>query len=192
MQDNSKTYCDRLIKGDKKVIDRLYEMYHARIFHFALSFLKNEEDSYDIVQEVFVKLCEKRSSFRKDTNIDALMFTMAKNTILSVFRKRASEQKYIEFLGHHMQINTDATSEQVDYSFLKAQYESVIPQLPTKRKEIFMLSREKGLTNKEIAKLKGISEKTVEDHITKSLAFLKKHISQFGIWAALFYALFIE
>lgn len=192
MLENSKKYYDQLIKGDKKVIDRLYEMYHARIFHFALSFLKNEDDSYDIVQEVFVKLWERRSSFRKDTNIDALMFTMAKNTILSVFRKRATEQKYIESLGYNMQINSDSTSEQIDYSFLKAQYESIVPKLPPKRKEIFILSREKGLSNKEIAKLKGISEKTVEDHITKSLAFLKKHISHFGIWALLFYILFIE
>ena len=186
------TYFDQLIKGDKRVIDRLYEKYHARIFHFALGFLKNEDDSYDIVQEVFIKLWEKRSTFKRDTNIDALIFTMAKNTTLSVFRKRASEQKYLEFLGHTVQSNNDATSEQVDYSFLKQQYESIVPKLPPKRKEIFILSREKGLSNKEIAKLKGISEKTVEDHISKSLAFLKKHISHFGIWALLFYALFIE
>ena len=192
MTDTSKTYYDQLIKGDKKAIDRLYEKFHARIFYFALSFLKNEEDSYDIVQEVFIKLWENRSTYQNYTNIDALIFTLAKNTVLSVFRKRASEQKYLEFLGYSAQTNNEATSEQVDYSFLKQQYESIIPQLPPKRKEIFMLSREKGLSNKEIAKLKGISEKTVEDHITKSLAFLKKHISHFGIWALLFYALFIE
>lgn len=192
MEHIQQAYCRRLMNNDKRVIDEIYKQFHHKIFRFSFSFLKNEEDAYDVVQEVFVKFWEKRSSLNSDSNIEALFFTIAKNTILSIFRKRSSEQKYLNYLKQTVDTNSSGTKEQVDYFFLKEQYDKLVPQLPPKRKAIFLLSREKGLSNKEIAKLKGISEKTVEDHITKALAFLRKDFLLFGVWAGLYVNLFLQ
>lgn len=186
------TFYKRLKNGDKHVIDEIYEVFHLKIFRFSFSFLKNEEDAYDVVQEVFIKFWEKRFTLNGDGNLEAFIFTIAKNTVLSIFRKRATEQKYLDYLQQTVQTNSSGTKEQTDYFFLKQQYDKLIPGLPPKRKVIFLLSREKGLSNREIAKLEGISEKTVEDHLTKALAFFRKNISLFGIWAELFYFLFID
>ncbi|BAX79987.1 RNA polymerase sigma-70 factor [Labilibaculum antarcticum] len=192
MQNIEQSYYKRLKGGDKYVIDEIYNRFHFKIFRFSFAFLKNEEDAYDIVQEVFIKFWEKRSSLKDDTNLEAFLFTIAKNTVLSVFRKRSTEQKYLDYLQNTVNSNSSGTKEQVDYVFLKGQYDKLVPELPPKRRAIFLLSREKGLSNKEIAELKGISEKTVEDHITKSLAFLRKHILLFGIWGELFYFVFVD
>jgi RNA polymerase sigma-70 factor (ECF subfamily) len=192
MTDLENNFVERLRNDDKKVIDEIFAQYHAKIFRFSIAYLKNESDAYDIVQEVFIKIWENRYSIKQETNFDAFIFTIAKNTVLSLFRKRLTEQKYLDYLAQAASSNTEGTEEQTDYAFLKNQYEQLIEHLPLKRKEIFLLSREKGLSNKEIALQKGISEKTVEDHLTKALAYFKKHLSCYGIWTALFYFLFVE
>ncbi len=187
------TFAERLRLDDRRVIDEIYEMYHAKIFRFSVSYLKNEDDAYDVVQDVFIKLWEHRLSLKKDTNFDAFLFTVAKNTVLSLFRKRTTEQRYRSDLSSSSgETEVNKIENDLDFEFLKKRYNQLIEKLPPKRKEIFILSREKGLTNKEIASTKGISEKTVEDHLAKSLSFFKQHFSVLGSFTLLFFYLFIE
>lgn len=192
MNYNEETFADRLRLDDRTVIDEIYALYHHKIFRFSLAYLKNEDDAYDLVQEVFIKLWENRLSLKSDTRFDAFLFTIAKNSVLSLFRKRLTEQKYIDYLAVTATSNTQGTEEQTNYTFLKERYEQLIEQLPPKRKEIYKLSRIKGFSNKQIASLQGIAEKTVEDHLSKAFAFFKQHLGDFGIWTALFYYLFVE
>ncbi len=189
---NNEFLAERLRNDDRSAIDEIYAAYHAKIFRFSLAYLKNEDDAYDIVQEVFIKIWESRLLLRKDTNFDAFLFTIAKNSVLSHFRKKTSERKYIESRLNREQVSDYKTEDDVDYEILKKRYEELIEKLPPKRKEVFVLSREKGLTNKEIAIEKGISEKTVEDHLTKSLFFFKQHFEKFGVITLLFYYIFID
>lgn len=192
MNIDKKTFAERLRLDDRSVIDEIYKMYHAKLFRFSLSYLKNEDDAYDIVQEVFIKLWENRLSLKHDMNFDAFLLTIAKNSVLSHFRKKASERKYIESFLYKEEQSDQKIEADVDYDILKKRYENLIEKLPPKRKEVFVLSREKGLSNKEIAKEKGISEKTVEDHLTKSLFFFKQHFEKFGMITLLFYYIFLE
>lgn len=173
-------------------MEEVFALFHTKIFRFSIAYLKNEPDAYDLVQEVFIKIWESRYTLKQDTNFEAYIFTIAKNAMLSLFRKRLTEQKYLDYMVQAGSSNNGGTEEQTNFFFLKQQYETLIEQLPLKRKEIFLLSREKGLSNKEIALLKGISEKTVENQLTKALAFFRQHLSSYGIWTALFYHLFVK
>jgi len=192
MDYNQETFFDRLRFDDRTVIDEIYAQYHYKIFRFSLAYLKNEEDAYDLVQVVFIKLWESRLTLNKDTNFDAFLFTIARNSVLSLFRKRITEQKYRDYLALAATSNTQGTEEQTNYTFLKERYEQLIEQLPPKRQQIFKLSRENGLSIKEIAIRQGITPKTVEDHLSKAISFFKQQLGTFGIWTALFYYLFVE
>jgi len=192
MNHNEETFAENLRIDDRTVIDDIYAQYHKKIFRFSLSYLKNEEDAYDLVQDVFIKLWENRFSLKKDTNFDAFLFTIAKNSVISLFRKRITEQKYLDYLNVAATSNTQGTEEQTNYTFLKDRYDQLIDKLPPKRQAIFKLSREKGFSNKEIADIQGISEKTVEDHLSKSFLFFKQHLGNPGVLTALFYYLFVE
>ncbi len=185
-------FAERLRLDDKKVMEEIFSIFHTRIFRFSIAYLKNEHDAYDVVQDVFIKIWESRYTLKKDTNFDAYIFTIAKNAMLSLFRKRLTEQKYLDYMVQVGESDSGGTEEQTNFFFLKQRYEELIEQLPLKRKEIFILSREKGLSNKEIALLKGISEKTVENQLTRALAFFRQNLSSYGIWTAFFYYLFIK
>ncbi|WP_430811747.1 MULTISPECIES: RNA polymerase sigma-70 factor [unclassified Carboxylicivirga] len=184
--------CEGLLNGERKSLEEVYSLYHQKIFSFAFSYLKNEDDAYDLVQEVFIKLWTSRATLDPATNLDALVFTVTKNAVLSLFRKRASEKKYLDYLAVASLSNNAGTQEISDYNFLEAQYEALIEALPQRRREIFILSRKKGLSNALIAQQLGVSEKTVENQMTKALSFLKEHLVKNGMVGSLFCALFLS
>lgn len=174
--------------GNKVIIDKIYGVYHHRIYVFAKSILKMDDDAKDIVHDVFIKLWKKRHEIDENTEIEALLFTIARNTVLSLYRKRASENRYVD---HIISENNHAkggltTEEQVNCSFLEERINHLVEQLPQKRRSVYVLSRQDGLSNKEISQELGIAGKTVEDHITKALAFLRKHLKRDGVMGLFF------
>ncbi len=182
----------RFIEGDKTAINDLYEEYSPRLYSFAMAYLKSESEVLDIVQEVFVNLWINRNKLKKDSNLEAYLFTVAKNTVISIFRKKISEKKYLETLKSKIVTNSIDTESQINYNLLSEEVKKLVDQLPSQRKRIFKLSKEKGYTNKMIAEELNISVKTVEDHITKARKFLKENLKDYGLLAMLFIEMFIS
>lgn len=183
---------NRFISGDKTAINDLYAEYSPRLYRFAMAYLKSESEVLDIVQEVFVNLWINRNKLKKDSNLDAYLFTVAKNTIVSVFRKKLSEKDYLEHLKNKSITNSIDTESQFNYNQLSDKLNELIEQLPPQRKKIYQLSKEQGLTNKTIASELDISVKTVEDHLSKASKFIKKNLTEYGFLALLFIDLFVN
>ncbi|MFV0591720.1 MAG: RNA polymerase sigma factor [Draconibacterium sp.] len=182
----------RLISDDKLVINELYEQYSPKIYHFALGYLKSEPDALDIVQEVFINLWDKRKKLKKDSNLNAYLFSIAKNAVISVFRKKLSEKQYLEELKGKVVISAVDTESRVNYDMLSEKIAQLVDQLPPQRKRVYFLNKEKGYSNQLVADELGISVKTVEDHITKARKFLKDNLKEYGYIALLFVELFIS
>ncbi len=189
---DNNSLCDRLRKGDKKSLDEIFALYAPKISRFAYSYLKDEEGAMDIVQEVFIKLWECRKSLQSGTKLEAFIYSVAKNTVLSLFRKKSTEAKYLTYLENSIVSNNSGVEEVTDFNFLQEQYLKLLPKIPFERRSIFLMSREEGLSNKEIAERKGISVKTVENQMTKALAFLKKHLGNAGWMGLLYYYIIIS
>ncbi len=181
-----------LMAGDKTAVNELYREYGPKLYHFALGYLKSEPDALDIVQEVFVNLWDNRKNLKKGSNIDAYLFTVAKNTIISVFRKKLSEKTYLENLRHKVTNNSIDTESEVNYRMLAEEIKKLIAQLPPQRQRIYIMCKEKGYTNQAVADELGISVKTVEDHIGKAHKFIKGNLRKYGFFAFLFIELFIQ
>ncbi|WP_167618808.1 RNA polymerase sigma factor [Maribellus sediminis] len=189
---NKDKLINRFISGDKTAINDLYAEYSPRLYRFAMAYLKSESEVLDIVQEVFVNLWINRNKLKKDSNLDAYLFTVTKNTIISVFRKKLSEKDYLEHLKHKVIVNSIDTESQFNYNQLSKELENLIEQLPPQRKKIYQLSKVQGLPNNTIAMELGISVKTVEDHLSKASKFIKKNLTELGFLALLFIDLFIN
>lgn len=177
--------------NDKDAINSIFLIYGKRLYNFAYAYLKTEVDSRDVVQDVFVCLWNNRSSLKEDTNLEAYLFTVTRNSVISIFRKKISEREYLKHLRETAIVQHSENDEQYDYLRLSERLQELVDQLPEQRKHIFRLSKEKGLSNKAIAEEMNISVKTVEDHITKARRFLKSRLTEYGIVALLFYELFV-
>ncbi|MCW0483881.1 RNA polymerase sigma factor [Gaoshiqia sediminis] len=181
------------LKSDNKhAINELYQLYSSRLYRFAFGYLKSEADTLDIIQEVFIRLWNSRHQLKDDTNLEAFLFAVAKNTIISIFRKKITEIAYLEDLKLLVTQNSSDTESQVEYNLLSEKITQLVSQLPEQRRRIFILSKDKGYTNQAIANELHISIKTVEDHMTKARKFLKENLKEYGFVAILFYEMFLH
>lgn len=158
----------RLKAGDKRAFDEIYGRFHKRIYLFCKKYGLTESDSEEITQEVFVKLWMHRSSLDSEKSLGSYLYKIGKNIIVDEFKKRiktcASQEYQMTLIipGNNVQ-------EDMDYMDVKNLIDQTLQYLPERRREVFELSRNKGLSHKEIAKELGISTKTVENHLNLAL-----------------------
>ncbi len=186
-----RTLIKQFKSDDKTAINKLYEIFSGKLYNFAFSYLKTEADSLDVVQNVFINVWDKRQNIKNDTNLEAYLFTITKNSVISIFRKKAQEKNYLEHLRNTVVLSQDDTEDQYDYEVLYSKIQELIEELPEQRKRIFKLSKEKGLSNKDIAEELKISVKTVEDHKSKAKRFIKTKLKESGFVALLFFEMFV-
>jgi RNA polymerase sigma-70 factor (ECF subfamily) len=160
--------------GDHHSFKVLYQKYAPRLYGFAKKYLNSGEDAEEIVQEVFLKIWEKKDNIDENQAFSAYLFQSAKNRIFNGFRKRVNEQAYLNHLIYASQENMNFTERDIQYEAVKLKIEQLVAAMPSKRQEIFRLSRESGLKNKEIAEKLNISIKTVENQMGAALKYLKK------------------
>ncbi len=167
--------------GERKAFDILFKNYSQRIYRFAFSYLKSKEDAEEIVQEVFIKLWDRRESLRIDLQISSFLFTIAYNSILNQIRKTKNGIKAIAAKKSEQPIHHLHVEEELVFAEYQHHAQVAISSLPPQRKKIFMLSREQHLSYSEIARELKISPRTVEVHISQALKDIKKHLIRVGI-----------
>ncbi|HQG76036.1 MAG TPA: RNA polymerase sigma-70 factor [Bacteroidales bacterium] len=178
-----------LSKGNILAFNTLFREYSGRLYRFANGYLRSEELSEELVQEVFTRVWENRKSIKSEYSFKSYLFTIAFNIIKKHFRREAYISEYLKTKGAD---DFDLeTTETVNYNSLLQYVLQIVDQLPARRREIFIKSRFEGLSIKEIAKELNISHKTVENQLTDALRFIRNNIRKESIPVLLFLALFI-
>ncbi len=182
-----------LKKGDMAAFDAIYNKYCHKLHQFVFMYLKQEEDAEEVVQEVFIKIWESREKVDVYLSFESFLFTIAYNSTMSLLRKRVSETKSREYLKSLQQINSaEQVIGEIQFKELDNKVQSLLQQLTPRQKEIYLLSREDGLTHKEIAIKLNISESTVNNHLVTILKFLKSNIDSSLFINSLFIFLFLS
>lgn len=183
----------QLKKGDMSAFDVIYDKYCHKLHQFVFMYVKQEEDTEEIVQEVFLKIWNSRAKIDVYASFESFLFTIAYNETISLLRKRVSERKSKEYLKSLQQINTaDQIIDEIQFNELSKRIETLLNQLTPRQKEIYLLSRKEGLTHIEIAQKLNISENTVNNHLVRSLNFLKNNIESSLTISLLFVCLFLS
>ncbi|MCG8306365.1 MAG: RNA polymerase sigma-70 factor [Cytophagales bacterium] len=167
----------RLKDGDQASFHTLYSTYAPKLFAFSKRYLNSQEDAEEIVQEVFFRIWEKKDNIDENQSFSSYVIQAAKHRIFNGFRKKVNEQAYLDFIIYADDSSKNFTQLDVEYKEIKNKAEVAIDAMPPKRQEIFRLSREAGLKNKEIAEKLQISVKTVENQMGQALKFLRKELN---------------
>jgi len=170
--------------------DVLYKKYSRRLFKFGFSIIKSQEETENLIQDVFLCLWENRHKVEKDASIKSYVFTIAYNSAISVIRKKARESQFIEYLKTIQKINEEPVNVKLEYDELKNKLDEIIQTLPPRQKEVYLLHRVEGLKYNEIAERLSISENTIENHMSRALKTIREKIGNYSLPAILFYFLF--
>jgi RNA polymerase sigma-70 factor (ECF subfamily) len=172
-RDDEKLLVSKLRNNEVKSFDLLFEKYSAKLYRFSFTLLKNHEDSKEIVQETFFRVWDKRREIDSSKSFKSFLFTISYHLIIDQLRLKLKDQEYRKFLKEYFKTEEVKIDSVTDYETLNRQISAVIEGLPVKRKQIFIMSREQGLSHKEIAGQLNISVKTVENQINLALKLIK-------------------
>lgn len=164
-------------KGNTGAFEVLYRRYHVRLFHFALRSLKNREDASGMVQTVFMRLWEKRALLDESQVFGAFVFRIARNMIYNEIRKKIRDTALVDRDNKSLDGFAEETFDRIDFEDLERCLQASLEKLPERRRQIFELSRKRGLTYREISQELGISENTVDTQMRKALQFLRENLS---------------
>lgn len=172
--DNSE-FIEALKSGESKAYTTLVDIYHHKLCIYAYSLSNDQNAAEDIVQNVFIRTWKNRNQLKSDFEIRGFLFKSVYNEFIDEFRKQKLvvplEKKYIDAITT---VVDDENEHALERKIKLVKWE--IQKLPPKCKEIFMLSKQDGLTNQEIAEYKQVSVKSVEAHITKAFSVLRRSI----------------
>lgn len=168
-------------QGDHHAFRVLYEKHAPKLLAFSKNYLQSNEDAEEIVQEVFLRIWEKRQNIDEHQSFSSYVIQAAKHRIYNSFRKKVNAQLYLDFLLFTDNASKNFTEIDVEFNDIKIKAEAAISAMPPKRQEIFRMSRELGLKNKEIADKLDISIKTVENQMSQALKFLKDALNEYQL-----------
>ena len=169
MEDKEKLLVSLMKSGNSHAFDKLYYRYSGKLYNFSISICKNREDAEGIVQLVFMKVWETRSEIDPELSFSGYIFKIAKNSLLNLVKKRVIERNYINSLLIRPEDLSNSIEKNINYYELNEEIERLIKKLPEKRRKVFLLSREEGLTYREIAANLNISVNTVNTQISRSI-----------------------
>lgn len=175
-----KRHLIEMSRGNTSSFDVLFLYYYPRILGFIDSLVKNKDESKDISQEIFLKLWNYRERLLEVDSLKAYLFQMAKNGVYDYFKQQLAKSADID-IHEFASLGTDTVEDVVEARDLELLIDIVIEGMPAQRKNVFILSRKKGLSNEEIAIKLNISKRTVETHITNALHDIRKLITRINI-----------
>ena len=173
-----------LEKGEEYIFETLFRLYYAKLVQIAKGYLDYHQDAESIVQNVFLKLWENKGTLKEVNNINCYLFTMTKNSCLDQLKHEKVKREYFDknyILRSEIQtffLHDEAASLLLENELEKEIIRS-IELLPDKCKSIFKKSRFEGLKRGEIAAQMGISQRTVDNHISNALKHLRLRLRKF-------------
>ena len=182
----------RLVAGGcEQSFRRLYDQYAGKIYTMAKSYLKSPVSAQDTVQEVFIKIWEKKNGLAGIDNFPAYLHVITRNLLINQLQKKIPPVTHDESIQQAVPEDHNLPHRQLDYRELVSLISQAVEQLPPRQQQVYRLSREQGLNHQQIAKELSLSYDTVREHMSKALknirVSLEKQYSQFGLLFCLFW-----
>ncbi|NRF39387.1 RNA polymerase sigma factor [Pedobacter foliorum] len=170
----------KLRNGDQTAFAEIYNQYRSKIFVYACSLCKSPDISEEIVQEVFIKVWQKRDQINTELNFGAYIKKITLNHVLNHLKKVAREKALQQQLFVFIETIRNSTEDNLLEKELLRTYDDAIAKLPPQKKLIYNLSRNEDLSHDEIAKKLNISKNTVKNHMVEATRFIRNYVNQNG------------
>lgn len=175
---NEKELLQQMAAGDETAYRQLFHLHWSNVYNVALVLTKSIELAEDMVQDIFLKIWQKREQFTAVERFEDYLFIMARNHIYTELKKRSRETVFREQIKDYFETSLD----NADLSLLTKEIQNTlhhaISQLTPQQQLVYKMSREQGLSHEEIATALNISRNTVRNHIVHSLKIIRSYLKE--------------
>lgn len=179
MNESEQQWVSRIRSGDRQAFKEMFYAYYPRLCAFAAEYLGSRDRARDIVQEVFLRIWERRRQWELHGALKSYLYQAVRNRALNAMRQQDTQRRAYDALQEHTSASTLRTAEdRVYYHQLSEAVRRAVEQLPTRRRMVFLLHRKHGFTYAEIAQIMDITSKTVENQMGRALKFLRTHLAR--------------
>jgi RNA polymerase sigma-70 factor, ECF subfamily len=175
-----RTWLEAIRTGDENAFENLFRSYAGSLCGFAYSHVRSADTAQDIVQELFSWMWDHRHILEVPRNVRAYLYTATRNRSINYLRGRQRDLVFQDRLLRD-DIARDASTrhgadEELEAADLGEALARAVAELTPRCREVFTLTRDRGLTYAEVAQVLGISRNTVEIHMTRALAMLRERL----------------
>jgi len=179
------TEADKLVviafqQGDLKVFETVFKENYSSMVRAARRILIDIEPSEEVIQDLFVKLWEKRDSLVINTSLPAYLHKAVTNHAINYYKFQKKTVRFQDYIGFEVEeYQSTPADEPMLHNDLDKKVSTLMKSLPEKRRVIFEMSRFEGLKNWQIAQQLGVSLKTVEYHMSEALDFMRTKLTDY-------------
>ena len=159
-----------------QTFEALFRENHAHCLAFAIHYTGDPYVAEEVVQQVFLRLWEKRATVTITGPVKAYLFSAIRNTAISQWRKDSVRSEKENGYGKANGTMVPAGEEAKE---LECLYRQALERLPERCREVFVLSRQQSMKYAEIAAAMNISVKTVENQMGKALKILHRELKEY-------------
>lgn len=158
-------------------LEQLYRIHSNLVYNLAFKYMLNQQDAEEITQDVFIKVNSKMADFKHEADIKTWIFRITTNTCLDAIKAKNRNKRRV----YKNSLNTDdvvvANTETPNSILVGKENLSIllncVSELPDNQKNAFLLSKQDGLSNKEIADILMVSISSIESLIFRAKKNLK-------------------
>lgn len=169
-----------LIRGDMSSFKKLFDAKYSLFYTFTKGMIKNAWLAEDITQNIFMKVWINREKLNPDQSLHNYLYILTKNEIRDHFRLKSN-------LNHQKIREEDKSFTEdfegtIDVEIMTQRITEIVIHMPKQRQRVYLMSREKMMSNNEIAKKLNLSVRTVERHILLALKDIRKFLPAFYLF----------
>ncbi|MBZ4677164.1 MAG: polymerase sigma-70 factor [Anaerophaga sp.] len=165
--------------GKESAFRYLFDTYYQVLVAFANRYVEDLDSSRNIVQDVFVGLYDKREIINIHTSLKAHLYQSVRNRALNHLKREKMQREHHGRMQRELNERTDF-DETWAISELEGRIAKVVNDLPSQCRKIFVMSRQDGIPNSDIAEQLSISKRTVETQISKALKRIREDLKAHG------------
>lgn len=167
---------NRIATGDEQAFTDLFRLYTPKLLPFLIKLTRNEQLAKEMFQETFLRLWVNRSDLINVKQPAAWIYKIGSNVSITYLRTQSNRRRLLKNV--EIVEAGEFVTEMIDSKELKLIIRRAVDLLPEKRREVYQLSREEGLSHQEIAEKLNIAVNTVKAQIGTSLKFIQEFINK--------------
>ncbi|MCE2615841.1 RNA polymerase sigma factor [Phocaeicola oris] len=165
-----------LKSGSTQALSKIYQLYAKRLYSFCLQYSKSSQDAEEIVEDVFIRLWNIRSSIRQEETLCKLLFIMSRRLLINAYRRRVNEPIYADYVEAYNIVDEAHNERWIEFEEFKKRLDITIRKLPKTQQQVIKLSRLQGMSIREIAVYMRLSEQTVKNQLSQGLHTLRTRL----------------